>query len=200
MTDPLVVGRPAVAALELATIARGIVALDAMAKRAETSIVAARTLSPGRYLILLSGEVAEIEEAMEAGTGAAGEDVVDQVVIRDPHDDLRRALRSELGPAALDAMAIVETAAVSSTLLAVDRTLKEADVRLLELRLGAGLSGKGVFTLTGALHMIEAARDVTVSVVRPALLIRLEIIPQPHPDLPKHLLGAEPAEIRGPSR
>jgi microcompartment protein CcmL/EutN len=199
VTDPLVVSRPAVAALELATIARGIVALDAMAKRAETTIVASRTLSPGRYLILLSGEVAEIEEAMDAGAGAAGEDVVDQVIIRDPHRDLRGALSSQLQPPPLDSIAIVEASAVSSTLLAVDRTLKEADVRLLELRLGAGLSGKGVFTLTGPLHMIEAAKEVIHDVVHASRLIRLELIAQPHPDLPRHLLGAEPAAVRGPA-
>lgn len=198
MTDPLVVSRPAVAALELATIARGIVALDAMAKRAETTIVASRTLSPGRYLILLSGEVAEIEEAMDAGAAAAGEDVVDQVIIRDPHRDVRSALSSQLEPPPLEAMAIVEASAVSSTLLAVDRALKEADVRLLELRLGAGLSGKGVFTLTGPLHMIEAAREVIQDVVEASRLIRLELIAQPHPDLPRRLLGAEPAAVRGP--
>ena len=62
VNDALIADRPAVAALELASIARGVVCLDAMAKRAENAIVAARTISPGRYLILLSGTVAEIED------------------------------------------------------------------------------------------------------------------------------------------
>jgi len=70
MVDP---GKPlrlrgaATASLELSTIARGIVVLDQMAKRAKTAIVAARTLSTGRYFILLDGTVAEVEEAMDAG-------------------------------------------------------------------------------------------------------------------------------------
>ena len=182
--------------MELATIARGIVVLDQMAKRAETTIVARRTLSPGRYLIILSGEVAEIEEAMDAACAAAEEDLVDQVIIRDPHDDLRRGLAVQLETELGESLAIVEASAVSSTLLAVDRSLKDAGVQLMELRLGAGLSGKGVFTLTGPLHLVEAARDVVTSLI-PDKLIRLELIAQPHPDLPKHLLSAEPAEPRG---
>jgi microcompartment protein CcmL/EutN len=198
--DPLLAARPALAALELASIARGVVCLDAMAKRAETTIVAARTISSGRYLILLSGNVAEIEEAMDAAARAAGEDRVDHVIIRDPHDDLRRALASNLAPVLDESLAIVEVAAISSTLLALDRVLKETAVRMLELRLGAGLSGKGVFTLTGPLHQIEAARDVAERTVGPERLIRIEVIAQPHPDLPRHLLGAEAAQVRGPER
>jgi microcompartment protein CcmL/EutN len=196
--DALIADRPAVAALELASIARGVVCLDAMAKRAENAIVAARTISPGRYLILLSGRVAEIEEAMEAGLDVAGEDLVDHVIIRDPHPSLRDALASRIHLRLDESLAIIEIAAVSSTLLAVDRTLKESEVELIELRLGAGLSGKGVFTLTGPLPMIQAARDIAAGAVRPERLIRIEVIAQPHPDLPRHLLGAEPAAVRGP--
>jgi microcompartment protein CcmL/EutN len=192
--------RPAIAALELASVARGIVVLDQMAKRAETTIVAARTLSPGRYLILLSGEVAEIEEAVAAGLDTAKEDLVDQVIIRDPAPGLREALAVELAFVLEESMAIIETTTVSSTLLGVDRTLKGADVRLLELRLGAGLSGKGVFTLTGSLHMIEAARDVVQTAISSERIVRIEVIAQPHPDLPAHLLGAEEPVVRGARR
>lgn len=196
---PLLATRPAVSAMELASIARGVVVLDQMHKRAETTVVAAQTLSPGRYLILLSGSVAEIEEAMDAGIETAGEDLVDHVLIRDPHAGLRDALASRLRVQLGESLLIIETTTVSATLLAADRTLKEADVELLELRLGAGLSGKGVFTLTGALHMIEAAQDVVTHALSEARVVRTELIAQPHPDLPQHLLGAEQPLVRGPS-
>lgn len=196
-SDPLVADRPAIACLELATIARGVVVLDQMAKRAETKIVAARTISPGRYLILLSGSVAEIEEAVDAGLEWAKEDLVDHVIIRDPADALRAALKSAPEPVFGESLMIVETATVTTALLAVDRTLKGAEVRLLELRLGAGLGGKGLFTLTGDLHMIQAARDVLETSVPLERIIRTELIAQPHPDLPKHLLEAEHPFPRG---
>lgn len=195
--DPLIARRPALAAMELATIARGVVVLDGMAKRAETTIVAARTLSPGRYLIVLSGEVAEIEEAVGAGAERAEEDLVDRIILRDPHSALLAGLENRLSPRLGESLAIVETTSVSSALAAIDRALKDADVELVELRLGAGLSGKGVFTLTGALHMIGAARAAIGEAIRPERLVRVEVIARPHPDLPRHLLGAEPGDIRG---
>lgn len=200
VADPLLASRPAIACLELATIARGIVVLDQMAKRAETTIVAARTISPGRYLIVLSGNVAEIEEAVEAGLEVAKEDLVDHVIIRDPADGLRAALASTPEPVLGESLAIVETATVTTALLAADRTLKGAEVRLLELRLGSGLAGKGLFTLTGDLDMIQGARDVLEVSVPIERIIRVELIAQPHPDLPRHLLGAEHAVTRGPGR
>jgi microcompartment protein CcmL/EutN len=198
--DPLRAERPALAAMELASVARGIVVLDQMAKRAETSIVAARTLSPGRYLIVLSGALAEIEEAMDAARETAAEDRVDEVLLADPHDGVRDALAGDTIPELGESLAIAELLDVCATLLAADRALKEADVRLLELRLGAGLSGKGVFTLTGALHMVQAAVEVIEAVLTPPRIVRIELIAQPHPDLPRHLLGAEPARVRGGGR
>lgn len=189
---------PALAAFELATVARGVVVLDQMAKRAETSIVAARTLSPGRYLLVLSAPVAEIEEAMDAAEAAAGEDRVDAVILRVPADELLAALGQRLEPRFEESLLIVETSTISSLLLAADRALKEAEVHLVELRLGAGLSGKGVMTLTGPLHFVEAARDVIEEAVPEARRVRIELISQPHPDLPMYLLEAEPAAPRGP--
>lgn len=189
---------PAIAVIELSTVARGIVVLDQMAKRAETSIVAAQTMSPGRYLIVVSAPVAEIEEAMSAATETAAEDYVDHLLLRVPAEGLRAALRHKLSPAFEESLLIVETATVCSVLLAADRALKEAEVQLIELRLGAGLSGKGVLTLTGPLHFTEAARDVVQDVLPQDKIVRLELISQPHPDLPTLLLGAEQALPRGP--
>jgi len=196
---PLQILRPALGCIELASIARGIVVLDQMAKRAETTLVAHRTLSPGRYLILVSGNVAEVEEALDAARATAKEDLVDMLFLADPSDEIRGALASSL-PGGLDeSLAIIETATVSSALLGVDRAVKESGVRLLELRLGAGLTGKGVFTLTGPLHMIEAARDAIHRAVDPLRIVRIEVIARPHPDLPEHLLEAETPWPRGPS-
>lgn len=196
---PLAVRRPALGSLELASIARGIVVLDQMAKRAETTIVANRTISPGRYWVLISGEVAEVEEAMAAAREAAKEDLVDALVLADPSDELRAALASELVVALDESLAIVETLTLAGAILGLDRAVKDAGVRPIELRLGAGLTGKGVFTLTGPLHLIEAARDVITQVVESSRLVRVEIIAQPHPDLPGRLLEAESPWVRGPA-
>jgi microcompartment protein CcmL/EutN len=195
--DPWDASLPAIASLELASIARGIVALDQIAKRARTTIVAARTISPGRYLIVLSGQVGEIEEAIDAGIRAAKEDLVDHVILRDPAEGLRLGLSGSLPFMMEESLAIIETTTVTSTLSALDRALKGAEVALIELRLGAGLSGKGVFTLTGSLPMVEAAREIVAGTIGEERIVRLELIAQPHPDLPATLLRGEQAAIRG---
>ena len=194
---PLDAQGDAVAALELDTVARGVVVLDQMAKRAETTFVAARTLSPGRYLIVVTAPVAEMEEAMAAALDAAGEDLLDEVRLPMPAEGLRDALAHRLATDLGESMLIVETRTVCALLRAADRLLKEAEVELLELRLGAGLSGKGVLTATGPLHMIEAAADAAEAAAGDRL-VRIERIAQPHPDLPRYLLDAEPAAPRGP--
>lgn len=194
---PFTAKRAALGAIELASIARGVVVLDQMQKRAETDIVANRTLSPGRYFIAISGTVAEVEESMAIAVEIAGEDRVDHLILADPARELRKALVSELEFVLEESLAIVETLSVCSLLLAADRAVKEAEVKLLELRLGAGLTGKGVFTLTGPLHMVEAAKAAIEAALDGGRLLRIELIAQPHPDLPERLLEAERVWVRG---
>jgi len=199
VVDPLFIEGEALAALEIASIARGIYVLDQMAKRAESHIVAARTVSPGKYFIIISGPVAEIEEALDAARSHTQEYHIDDLIIRDPHPLLRQTLVSELNPQFDEALAIVELSSLCATVLALDRVHKGADVKVMELRLGASLSGKGVFTLTGPLHMIEAACDEVRNAIDSPQILAIETISQIHEDLPLHLLGAEHPNVRGPS-
>lgn len=194
--DPLHATRPALACFELVSVSRGIVVLDQMAKRAETTIVAARTFSPGRYLILICGELAEVEEAAASAVACADDLLHDHTLLQDPHPRLRSALASALSSELAESLLLVETRTVSSALFVLDRALKEAEVDVIELRLGAGLDGRGLFSLTGPLPMVEAARDLCQELLTEERLFRVDLIAQPHPDLPRHLLGAEPAAPR----
>ena len=194
--DALHATRPALAALEFGSVARGIVALDQMVKRAETTVVAARSFSPGRYLLLVSSLEAEVEEAVERAVEIAEEALLDHVLLHDPHPRLRRALASDLSTPLAESLLIVETKTISGALLALDRALKGAEVDVMELRMGAGLDGRGLFTLTGALHMVEASRDSCLETLGEERRISVQLIERPHPDLPLHLLSAEPAAPR----
>ena len=68
---------PALALLEFHSIAAGIAAGDAMVKRAPVERILSGTIQPGYYLVLVTGEVADVNEAVAAGQltggdGAAG--------------------------------------------------------------------------------------------------------------------------------
>src|SRR5262249_10159846 len=90
--------------------------------------------------------------------------------------------------AATDAIAIVETASATAAVLGADAAAKAADVRLLDLKLGQGLGGKGFFTMTGELDSIEAAVSSSRAVIDPSLIVGLEIVARPHEDLHARLI------------
>ena len=57
---------PALALLEFHSIAAGIQAGDAMVKRSPVGQIRSGTVQPGHYLVLVTGQVAEVEEAVAA--------------------------------------------------------------------------------------------------------------------------------------
>ena len=67
---------PALALLEIDSVARGLAALDALVKKAEVEILEVNLVEPGRLLVLFAGGVAEVEEAGGAGREARGHGVV----------------------------------------------------------------------------------------------------------------------------
>ena len=77
---------PALAVLEVASIARGLTAVDAMVKRAVVRVLVADPLTPGKYLILVAGGEAEVEEALDAGRAVAGESELDVLLLPHVHD------------------------------------------------------------------------------------------------------------------
>jgi hypothetical protein len=62
--------QPAIALLEFDSIAVGVRAGDAMVKRAPVEVTYAGTVHPGKYLVLVGGDVASVEEAYAAGLDA----------------------------------------------------------------------------------------------------------------------------------
>ena len=62
--------QPALALLEFESIAAGITAGDAMVKRAPLDLIKAGTVQPGKYLVLIGGQVADVEEAIDAARSA----------------------------------------------------------------------------------------------------------------------------------
>ena len=71
----------ALALLELDAVASGLRALDALVKRAPVRVLEANLVEPGRFLILLCGGVAEVEEARAAGVEAAGGALLHQLLL-----------------------------------------------------------------------------------------------------------------------
>jgi microcompartment protein CcmL/EutN len=153
---------PALALVELASIAVGIEAGDAMVKRAPVEVLRAGTVHPGRYLVLVTGEVADVEEAFRAGVEVGEPALVDTVLLPNVHAQVVAALRGERRGGTGEALGVVETATVAATIEAADAGVKGAAVELLELRLADGLGGKGYLLFDGSVSDVEAAVAIAV--------------------------------------
>jgi bacterial microcompartment shell protein len=151
---------PSLGLLELDSIAAGIEAGDAMAKRAPIDVIRAGTVHPGKYLVLVGGAVADVEEALEAGREVGAAAVRGLVFLPHVHPDVVAALRGARAAPAGEALGVIETSTVAATIEAADAGVKGARVRLLELRLADDLGGKGYLLFDGPVAEVEAAVEI----------------------------------------
>ena len=91
---------PALALLEFSSIAAGIQAADAMVKRAQIDVIRAGTVQPGKYLVLIGGEVADVEESLAAGREVGGATAIDvgRVTVKGDIGERRPAVLGAVHP------------------------------------------------------------------------------------------------------
>lgn len=194
--------QPAIALLEVESIAVGIEAGDAMAKRAPIDVLYAGTVHPGKYLVLVGGAVADVEEALAAGSEVAEGCVLDTVLLPDVHMEVVTAMRGTRRPGEGEALGVIETRTVASLLEAADAGVKGARVRLLELRLADDLGGKAYLLFGGQVADVEAAVEIGRDRVAPPDRVASRVISQLHAEMRANLEAdgrfrrrlAEPAE------
>jgi microcompartment protein CcmL/EutN len=193
--EPAPAAGPALGLVELASVARGVVVADAMTKRALVTLVQAHPVTPGKFVVVVAGGEEEVSQAMTVGLEVASDTLVDRLYLPKADPQLAPAMTGGIRvtrAADVAALGIVETFSVASAVLAGDRAVKAAEVRLVQMRLARGLGGKAFFILTGELHQTEAAVEAGRSIIHDGMLLTTEIIPRPHPDLVRELLRRGP--------
>lgn len=175
--------------LELSSIARGIQAGDAMVKAADIALLRAGTVCPGKYVVVISGEVAAVAAAMAAGVSCAGEFCVDQLVIANLDAQVTAALNGCTPPTEIAALGVMEFFSLAAAVVAADTAAKAAEVRLLEVRLGLGIGGKAFVTLAGNVAAVQAAVDAGVAqAAEHGMVVATSVIPSPAPEIFQALL------------
>ena len=170
--------------LELNSIAQGIQAADTMLKAAEVNLVFARTACPGKYHVMLSGDVAAVQAAIEAGQSAGGACVVDSVVIPRVHPQVIQAINQATEPGEVNAVGVLEFFSVTSAVQAADVAVKAADVELVDLRLGLGIGGKSFVVLTGEVAAVREAIHAGAGIASDrGMLMGNVVIPSPRPEV-----------------
>ena len=175
---------PTLGMIEFKSVARGVLATDAIAKKAQVRILETHPICPGKYMTVFCGEVAEVEESLKAGLEAGGDLVINHLFLPYLHESVIPALTATTGVNDFGAIGVIETFSISACVAAADIAAKAADIKLVEIRLANGLGGKGYFIMTGPLTDIEAAMESAKKYVgNDGLLASSAIIENPHPDL-----------------
>jgi microcompartment protein CcmL/EutN len=183
---------PAIALFEFGSIARGIVAGDAMVKASPLGSIYTGTVHPGKYLVLISGDTASVEEAIEAGYAAGNSAIVASMFLPDVHPAVSAAISSSDESASFggEALGIIETSTVPAVIDAADAGVKAARVDLIAVRLADGLGGKGYALFSGALGEVEAAVEAAAERAEPTgSLLERHVIAQLHGEMADNLMS-----------
>lgn len=170
----------AIGMVEFNSMARGIYAADQMVKVSDVQIVTAATACPGKYIAIVHGDVAAVENSVEAGQRFADEYLIDSIIIPNVHPEVFPAITGATMPERIGAIGIIESFSMATMVIAADAILKAANLEPIELRLGNGLGGKAIFTFTGDVAAVQAGAEAGQKVATDqSLLVNVEVIPAP---------------------
>ena len=117
----------AIGGVELSSMARGFDVADTMLKTAPVQLLLARTICPGKYIVLVTGEVADVQASVDAGGNRGGVSLVDRFVIPNVHPEVMPAISGTALVGKLEALGVVEAFSVSALIEAADAAVKEFD-------------------------------------------------------------------------
>ena len=131
----------AIGMVECTTVSTGFKAADEMAKAADVEILQAEVTCPGKFVILVTGELSAVRASVDVAASKYAEKVMDTFVLGNPHESIFPAIYGTAQPEKIDALGILET------------------YDLIELRLAKGMCGKSYMTITGSVSAVQAAID-----------------------------------------
>ena len=160
-----------------------------MLNAASVELVTAQAVCAGKYIVIVTGEVAAVRSSVQAGENAAGNLLINSIVISGIHRQVPQAINACTEIGQVEAVGVMETFSLCAAVIAADAAVKAAEVDLIEVRLGRGLGGKSFIVLTGDVAAVHAAVDAGTALDEvQGLMSRSVVIPSPHPDIIKSLL------------
>ncbi|HWA27379.1 MAG TPA: BMC domain-containing protein [Lacunisphaera sp.] len=175
--------------IELSSVAAGFRVADTALKAGDVRLLLSRSICSGKYMVLLGGQPASIQAAVEAAVAAADGFLIDHVVLASIHPDVLTAIGRAQAPPPGGALGVIESFNVAAMIRAADAMVKSADVVLLELRLAMALGGKAFCTLSGDVASVNAAvKTGAQSLAEAGVLVDAIVLPRPHPDVYREII------------
>jgi microcompartment protein CcmL/EutN len=179
----------AIGIVETSSLAKGYEVADAVMKRANVKMVVNRTICPGKYMVLIGGDVDAVKASIETGIEIGAHTVVDHFVIPNVHPDVFPAISGVAEMPELKALGIIEGFSVASIIEAADAAIKAAEVELISIHLAMAIGGKAIVTFTGEVGAVESAVEAGAEVVeKRGLLVEKVIIPSPRKEILSDLI------------
>ncbi len=162
-----------------------------MLKSANVQLLLCRTLCPGKFLLMLGGDVGAVQQAIAAGTRALG-DAGGQPVLANIHPSVLPAISGLNVVGQRQAAGIVETWSVAACISAADHAVKAANVTLVRVHMAFGIGGKCYMVVAGDIADVDNAVTVASdSAGEKGLLVHRAVIPRPHDALWQQLMEGE---------
>ncbi len=149
----------AIGMIEYKTVSSGVMAADAMVKTSEVDIIEAQTVCPGKYIVIITGDLSAVRAAVDTAKINYGTHLIGDFVLGNPHESIFPAIYGTSNVEKISALGILETYDASSIIVAADVAAKTAIVDLIELRIARGMCGKSYMMLTGEVAAVQAAID-----------------------------------------
>ena len=179
----------AIGMVEYFNVTAGVQAADIMAKTADVEIITAMTVCPGKYIVIVSGALSAVKASVEAAKTCFPAKLVDSFILGNPHEDIFPAIYGSSDPGEVSALGILETFTASSIIVAADIAAKTAIVKLIEVRIAKGMSGKSYVFMTGEVAAVEAAIEKAKQAIKEeGTYLDSAVIARPAKDLWKSIL------------
>lgn len=167
--------------MEYRSISIGMKAADAMVKAADIKLMMMQTVCPGKYIIMFTGKLSSVEAAISVGKSDSFEEVlVDTYMLGNPDQSIFPAIYGTCEKEDLAAIGILEGYSVASIVGVSDEIVKTSPVRLIEIRLARGMTGKSYAIFAGEIAAVEASMKKAEKIlVEEGLYLHSAVIPSP---------------------
>ncbi len=174
--------------VELTSIAKGIEVADAMIKAANTELIFAKASCPGKYYIMIAGNVDSVTASIRQGSLLGDGSIVDTLVLSKIHPQVIKAINMSAMPKDIKSIGVMEFFSVTAAVLAADVAVKSSLVDLIDIRLGTGIGGKSFVVLTGDVASVNSAVDAgSLAGSESGMLVNKIVIAKPRPELVESL-------------
>lgn len=177
--------------VELASLYKGFEVQDAVLKSANVEKLLARTICSGKYIIIVRGEISDVESCLETAKEIGEFAIVNAVLIPNIDEKVFPAIvgTTTLDSPSVDGMAILETFSVAAAIKAADLAAEEAEIDIMRIHVAMAIGGKGLVVFTGNIDALKASLVPALEYLKEdGSLAGYSLLTNPHESVLRELL------------